>query len=53
MPDDLQHGELQVLQQKLAEQKGPSEIQLKAGQTDSRLITARVYSVDRPEPLHS
>ncbi len=53
VPDDLQHGELQVLQQKLAEQKGPSEIQLKAGQTDSRLITARVYSVDRPEPLHS
>ncbi len=53
VPDDIQHGELHVLQQQLAEQKSPREIQLKAGDTDSRLITPRVYSVDRPEPLHS
>lgn len=48
LPDDLRPGELALLQEKLAQQRGPKDIYLRAGQPRSRLVPAHVYSVSQP-----
>ena len=49
VPDDLRHGELNLLQQKLAEQRGPADIYLAAGAERGRLVAPRVHSVTTPK----